>query len=280
MLSLKKLPIIVLPLAWVSTDLVHAQTARQVPTPAPVPTRTAQASSGHASGQYSVAASSDYLAPIVEAGGQAVAEPIAMYGPETSGHPAEYYCPASSTMRDRVYARKAQRVANLQASHWGYAHNSHTPPLGSNVTYALKAQAMHGVIESVTLYHYDFYAEDSVDGANLTPYGRERLRYISAKAGSIGTPIRIQAAVDNPALDQERRQQVIAMIEHEQLGLSPDAVVLLRFPRTNLGVESALGFNNRFQNFGMQAGQGGQQGGAGAQQRNTPQQGAGAGRNR
>lgn len=257
MLSRKKLLTIVLPVCWATGGFVHAQSAPVIPAP-----------------ELLRASDDIYARPIsngpafdVELHPVTVGEPMPMTMADHAPVPAlaarPCQCDKCCGMRDRMQNRKTQRVANLQESHWGYTQNTHVPPFGASVNYALKAQAMYGVVESVTLYHYDFYPEDSGNGAVLNPYGRERLRYISAKASSINTPIRIQATVENAELDQLRRYHVIAMAEEEALGIDANSVVLLRFPRTNLGLESGVAFARRLQNFGSQSSSGGgQQAGA------------------
>jgi hypothetical protein len=248
---------IVLPVCWATGGFVHAQSA-------PL---TQVSERSRASDEIYTIQTVD--GPVLDGsryprpGSDPVPLPMVDHAPGSTLAAPNCPCDKCCGMRERMQNRKTQRIAKLQESHWGYTQNTHVAPFGGSVNYALKAQAMYGVIESVTLYHYDFYPDDSENGAVLNPYGRERLRYIVAKASSVNTPIRIQATVANAELDQLRRYHVIAVAEEEGLEIDANSVVLLRFPRTNMGLESGVAFARRLENFGSQSSSaGGQQAGA------------------
>ena len=159
--------------------------------------------------------------------------------------PTSWTCPKCRSNQLQMNSKKHDRVARKQSTHWGYNANSNVQPLGSSVSNAMSAQAYQSILENSTLYYYDFYPAQSQDESFLNPYGQDRLRAIVAKACKVGSPIQIQATLDNPSLDEQRKQRTLDFANSENLGLSPDAVIMVRSPRTTMASEAQLMLRNR-----------------------------------
>jgi hypothetical protein len=159
--------------------------------------------------------------------------------------PTSCKCPKCRSRQVQMNSKKYDRVARKQSTYWGYDANSIVQPLGSSVSNAMSAQAYQGTLENSTLYYYDFYPAQSQHESFLNPYGQDRLRAIVARACKVGAPIQIQATLDNPSLDEQRKQCTLDFANSENLGLAPDAVIMVRSPRTTVALEAQLMLRNR-----------------------------------
>jgi hypothetical protein len=114
----------------------------------------------------------------------------------------------------------------LQKCHWGYCNRFDERPFGDAVFTTLSRQVDRGTMNMMTLYQYDFYPEESARAAELTPLGNRQLLKIVERMQTVPAPIVIQITDDQPALDDQRRQQVVQSLAELGVPTSEEFVVL------------------------------------------------------
>jgi len=132
---------------------------------------------------------------------------------------------------------------HLQASHWGYPEYFEERPFGTDVLQAEQMQIVNGLEDQQVLYNYDFCQGDR--SATLTPRGEYQLRKIVQRMATVSAPIIIQTSIDDPKLDEARRQHVLATLQTAGLPVVPEMVVVDYPPLPGLqGVEGVLIYQN------------------------------------
>jgi hypothetical protein len=132
---------------------------------------------------------------------------------------------------------------HLQASHWGYPEYFDERPFGTDVLQAEQMQIVNGLEDQQVLYNYDFCQGDR--SATLTPRGEYQLRKIVQRMATVSAPIIIQTSIDDPKLDEARRQHVMATLQTAGLPVVPEMVVVDYPPLPGLqGVEGVLIYQN------------------------------------
>jgi hypothetical protein len=132
---------------------------------------------------------------------------------------------------------------HLQATHWGYPEYFEERPFGSYTIQAEQMQVVNGLRDQQVLYDYDFLPGDQSD--TLSPRGQYQLRKIMRRMECVPMPITVQTTIDDPELDEARRQTVLAALRDAGMTVVPEMVVVDRPPVPGLnGFEGILIYNN------------------------------------
>jgi hypothetical protein len=132
---------------------------------------------------------------------------------------------------------------HLQATHWGYPEYFEERPFGSYTIQAEQMQVVNGLRDQQVLYNYDFLSGERAD--TLSPRGHYQLQKIMRRMECAPVPIVVQTNVDNPELDEARRQNVLAALRDAGMTVVPEMVVVDRPPVPGLnGFEGVLIYNN------------------------------------
>lgn len=110
-----------------------------------------------------------------------------------------------------------------------HLHHLHHPryverPFGSFTGNVLHMQAMRGLADQNMLYDYDFGYGDNT--ATLTNRGAYQLRKFAMISLRFGVTIAIETKLGEPALDEQRRQSVLAALKQIEPSATEDWVVV------------------------------------------------------
>ncbi len=128
----------------------------------------------------------------------------------------------------------------LQESHWGYAEQFEEKPFGVSMRFHLNTQVCNGAKDRMVLYRYDFH-EGILGPANeLNPHGQRRLTELARMLRCNIFPLVIEPSRNDPALDAERRDHVLGLLEDSTFAVPEDWVVIQRPNARGLGGEEAM----------------------------------------
>lgn len=133
----------------------------------------------------------------------------------------------------------------FQWTHWGYPEEFKTVPFGVRTQAHLRTQVCNGLAVQLVLFRYDFGEESSPQAGQLTAVGQKRLAYVVALVEKYQAhPIAVEAS-GNPALDQVRRQAVLAAIASQQVTIPAEWVVIAEPASINIrGADAMLIYAN------------------------------------
>jgi len=186
------------------------------------------------------AAADDSPAPTPPAPAELPPEPqvIDSPAPRAMGTPRRVMGPVG---RCRVHSRqKLQRfIAQMQASHWGYASQAVQPQPGFYMNAHRTAQIARGHGAQLALYRYDFLEGDPATAAKLSPHGRQHLARIAELLLSTPFPLVIEQSPDNPDLDAARRAHVLTVLGSWSYAIDEDRVTVGRPEARGMSAEEA-----------------------------------------
>jgi hypothetical protein len=129
---------------------------------------------------------------------------------------------------------------SMQSSHWGYPEYFHRNTYGHAHRNAFANNIRDGAIERATLYHLDFYPEDSPYAHMLTPKGLEKLEKAICVSNTFGSPLKVEKS-NNPELNEKRRQWLSEQSTVAQAGILPDSIWLTAKP---MGIQATEAIRN------------------------------------
>lgn len=210
----------------------------------------------------------DFGAPALPVGAKA-ATPEEVIAPIPESQPAEAYetieAPAPAGPCCCVPNRWRDAIKPwLQETHWGYPELFEEAPAGSSVRAFACRQIQGGLAAQLALYRYDFYDEVLPEGAKLNAHGQRRLEKMAALLQSGVYPLVIERAANNPKLDAQRRQNVLAALKNPTFEVPAPWVVLGRPAGQGLsGTEAVEVYKNMLEHT-RSGSQGASMGGGGA----------------
>jgi len=122
-------------------------------------------------------------------------------------------------------ARRLAKKCQHQNSHWGFPEEFCERPFGSSAGYYLGTQISNGLAAQMKLYHYDFFAADSMASSKLTARGRYQVQKIARLLEQHPGPIVVQRTLGQPELDESRRQAVLNAVTELGYPIVPEQVV-------------------------------------------------------
>lgn len=193
---------------------------------------------------------------------------------QACGDTCYHYChrcpPARWNVLGRLHYGYHTRVKPcLQASHWGYPEEFCERPFGAYVRANLCAQIRNGLQDQLILHRYDFVDPSLPDAYQLKPRGRYELAKIVASLQQHPMlqngfqTIAVEETVDQPQLNEARRQYVLQQLELMQFPLGSEQVVIARAPTLGMSGEEALPVYNNLQLLWQMGGRGTGMGGQG-----------------
>lgn len=156
-------------------------------------------------------------------------------------------CQCSRCRNHTAYYRPHQTSykRDNQALYWGYPEYFCEPPVGASVVTIFNAHKALGDAEQTILFRCDFYPESSPLATQLNYFGKRRFEKLTSRSIPMGVPLRIESSPYNPELDEFRRQFVLEHSSANNLGWTPDRVVLVGEATGITGLEALIQYKNQ-----------------------------------